>query len=99
MYLYTAHADLHLRLPAAVLQYSFNDVLIVLQVFHQVEDIRFFCSNFSGSKMDKMIFSGTPNIFIGLFRLAVNFSVIFYQQFRKTSNLVIDELIINPEDI
>ena len=103
-------ADLSMRLPAAGLQDSLNDILIDASVQESsigVEDIRSFVPNVSGSHsfdIDELTFSGTPNKFsLDSFRLSLpdsNFSGSFsFNNSEKTSNLIINELIINPEDI
>ena len=103
-------ADLSMRLPAAGLQDSLNDILIDASVQESsigVEDIRSFVPNVSGSQsfvLDELTFSGTPNKFsLDSLRLSLpdsNFSGSFsFNNSEKTSNLIINELIINPEDI
>lgn len=103
-------ADLSLRLPTGGSQDSFNDILIDASVQESsigLEDIRSFVPNISGSDsfvIDQLTFSGTPNKFsLDSLRLSLpdsNFSgSLSFNNSEKTSNLVIDELIINPEDI
>lgn len=103
-------ADLSLRLPTGGSQDSFNDILIDASVQESsigLEDIRSFVPNISGSDsfvINQLTFSGTPNKFsLDSLRLSLpdsNFSgSLSFNNSEKTSNLVIDELIINPEDI
>ena len=102
--------DLSMRFPAGVSQDSFNDIFIdahVKESYIGMEDMRSFVPNVSASDsfaLDELIFSGTPNKFsLDSIRLSLsdsNFSGSFsLNNMKKTSNLVIDELIINPKDI